>query len=1293
VHAGQVIGGRFEVEALAGSGGMADVYRALDRTTETRVAVKILRATGPEDLARLAREAQALARLTHPGIVRYVAHGTSDASEPFVAMEWVEGETLSRRLHAGPLPLTAAIKLGRALAAALGHAHEHGVVHRDVKPGNVVLRGGDVEDPILLDFGVARTGLAVGLTQLGTVIGTPRYMAPEQARGAQGIDARADVFALGALVFKCITGRAPFDGEDAIAVLAHLLFDDAPDVCELVPGVPRSVGDLLSRMLAKEPTLRFADGGAVMRAIDALDASEIPVIVAAPAPSGLTLRERRLLSLMVLTGKVDADVARAVANDFGGRAERLANGSVVVVVSGRENATELARVSARCALELRHALPDAPIVLATGRGDDVDDECTETMASDDSGKSPTGESTGTSRYSGVFERAAGLLRHEHAPGHGPLPIVIDDTTAGLLGADFDIARGKGPSPHALRGRASRAQYTLLGKPTPFVGRARELSSLLATWADVCEQGVARAILVVGEAGVGKSRLLYEMMAGLKAHEQPALTLRAKAEAEAAGSPFAALGVAVRREVGIDDDEDSADRWNKLAARVASVVPEGETHVAEFVAEVAGVRQPEAGEQVAAARRDPRLMGDRIRRAWQTWIRGEAARGPVLLVLEDFQWGDLPTVKLVEDMLRDLAEEPIFMLALARPEIESAFPNLWSRASVRLPLVGLPKKAAATFARAMLGGASLESVDRIVELASGNALYLEELVRSAAEGKTDAPESLLAILSAQVESLPDAERRVLRAGSVFGATFWTDGVCVLLGGEKEPNERVRAETNALLDSLGRREIVGVRAGSRLAGQRELDFRNALVRDVTYAMLTDEDKRLGHALAAGWLERAGEADPFVLAEHWERGAELDRALAEYTRSARRAYDACDYATVLDRVARAERCGASGDDLAELLVVAAEAQRWRGETRECCASASRAMELARPNSPTRFHALRLFAYASSFAGDIEGLARASRALVDCEPDDAALREWVSAMSHLGHSFVTIGQLADNQRIIERLEREWPRFANEVELMDLFHRAVGMGAYGLGDFTTFAEILARSAEIHARLGDVREAIIQTSNVGFAKMWVGLLDESLAAFAHAREQAVVLKLATLELNAMQNAAFIRLCKGELDEAVRGSREVLGRARIEAPRSMALAHATISRALRALGDFAQAESHAREARQVAPTPVVKMYTGAVLADALLGAGRLAEARAASDEALVELGAIASLAVGDLFALVVASEAREAGGDAAGARETILRAKALDDVRRAHLRSDAARSVWDADAPDSRRLRAALARLG
>ena len=1269
MRAGEVVADRFVIEALAGSGGMADVYRARDRTTEDLVALKLLRATGPEDLARLAREAQALARLTHPGIVRYVAHGTA-AGEPFVAMEWIEGDTLSKKLRKGPLSVAHTLELGRALASALGHAHQNGIVHRDVKPGNVVLREGKIDDPILLDFGVARTGLAVGLTQVGTVIGTPRYMAPEQARGGTVVDARADVFALGALLFKCMTGRAPFDGEDAIAVLAHLLFDEAPDVCALIPNVPRAVGDVLAKMLAKEPEGRYSDCNAVLRALEMLDATDIPVSVAAPAPSGLTLRERRLLSLMVLTGKVNVDAAKSVANDFGARAERLANGSVVVVVSGRENASELARVSARCALELRQAMPDAPIVLATGRGEDVAEDATQT----------SGDSTGSSsRYSGVFERAAGLLRQEPKDAladAGPLPIMIDDTTAGLLGTDFEIARGKGENPHALRGRAKmRGQYTLLGKTTPFVGRARELSSLLATWADVCDSGVARAVLVSGDAGLGKSRLLHEALAALATPQQqaPGLLLRAKADATTAGSPFAAIGAAIRREMGIEDTHEPRDRWNKLAARVGTVVAEGESHVADFVAEIGGLRITDPTEQVAAARRDPRLMGDRIRRAWAAWMRGECARGPAMIVLEDFQWGDLPTVKLIEDMLLDCAEEPIFVLALARPDIDQVFPNLWSRVVSRVPLVGLSKKAATTFVKTMLEQASPEVVERIVTLASGNALYLEELVRAAAEGHTDAPESLLAMLASQVESLADAERRVLRAASIFGNTFWTDGVCVLLGGDLEPNERVRNDTQSKLDTLAQKELVATRDGSRLVSQRELAFKSALVRDVTYSMLTEDDKKLGHALAADWLERAGETDPFVLGEHHARAGRAERAALEYGRAAHIAFDACDYAMALDRVARAEACGASGHALAELLVLASEAHRWLGQTTECRVTASRAIDFATPYTSAYYRALRMHAYAASFGGALAELDRAGKALLGAEPPPEALEDWVRAMAHLANSYITAGQVQNNELIITRLERvPLERLNNDPEMIDILRRAIGMRAYGRGDFTKMAALLKESAAARRAIGDLREVVIQVSNVGFALMWLGKMDESLEAFEQARAGAFELKLATLELNAIQNTAFIHLCQGNYDKALAGSREALSRAKIEAPRSIALAHLCIARCLLVRGEHAAAEVEARFGVEHSPTSVVRMYSYAVFADTLLASGKITEARTASNESIAILRTVGSLAVGDIYSFIVRAEVLDKDGDPDGALEAINEGKALSDSRRAFLKTDEAR---------------------
>ncbi len=1291
MHAGEIVAGRFGIEALAGSGGMADVYRARDSTTHDLVALKILRTSGPEDLARLAREAQALTRLSHPGVVKYVAHGTSDSNDAFVAMEWIEGPTLSKTLKRGPLPLALALKLGRALALSLAHAHEHGIIHRDVKPGNVILRNDDIEDPVLVDFGVARTGLAVGLTQLGTVIGTPRYMAPEQARGGQTVDMRADVFALGALMFKCITGHAPFDGEDAIAVLAHLLFDATPDVCAIVPNVPRAVGDLLEKMLAKEPSDRYADCTAVVRAIDLLDTSEIHVTVAVPAPSGLTLRERRLLSLMVLTGKVDANVARAVAGTFGARAEGLANGSVVVVVSGRDNATELARVSARCALELRRVMPEAPIVLATGRGEDRGDDATETMSDDASG------STGThSRYSGVFERAAVLLRHEDGEEdtERPLPIVIDDTTAGLLGADFDVTRRQGSSIHALRGggTGARAQYTLLGKPTPFVGRTRELATLLATWADVCEQDVARAMLIVGDAGLGKSRLLYELFEQLKTSAPPALLLRAKADATIAGSPFVAIGAAVRRELGISDDEPIDERWAKLAARVGSVVDAGEHHVAEFIAEVIGLRIDDPGEQVAAARRDPRLMGDRIRRSWQAWIRGEAAHGPVLIVLEDFQWGDLPTVKLVDDMLVDLAESPIFVLALARPEIDAAFPNVWSRVVERMPLIGLSKKAGATFVRSMLERDDA-AVERIVALASGNALHLEELVRASAEGKIGAPESLLAILSTQVESLPDAERRVLRAASVFGSTFSTDGVCVLLAGAQEPNERVRAETNTRIDALAQHEIVSERGSPRSARQRELEFRNTLVRDVTYAMLTDDDRRLGHALAADWLERVGGADPFVLAEHRERGDQADRAIAHYVRSASTALDAGDFATAIERIERAKRCHAEGTVLAEALLIEAEAHRWRGETRECSTSALAASERAKEGTVTYFRALRLMAYAASFGGDVELMARVTAVVRDAMPLPDAKIEWLLALMQVLKGLNVTGQVRDKDDLVRLFEEEARAFESDVDVSESLRLSKSLTAYQLGDFSTMVDAHSASARVREELGDDRGLVMNLSNLAFAAMWMGDHVESTATFERSREIARRCKLATLELNAMQNLAFLQFCAGDDDATIRASREILARAEIEAPRLMALAHLCIARAALRQGDRDRAEHEARAGVAAAPMAPIRMYAHAVLADVVLALGQVDDAITESDRALAlltELGNV--LIIGDLYAFVVRAEALHSKGDVEAARKVLARAQRMYDERRAFLRTDAARATYDAHCPERDRLLAATARL-
>ena len=220
---GEVVGARFALETRAGAGGMGVVYRARDLTSGTPVAVKILHDSHPDSVARFHRESDALSQLHQTTIVRYIAHGTTAGGRPFLAMEWLDGETLKERLTRGPLGHLESIDIALAVADALAAAHARGIVHRDLKPANILLVGGSAAQVKVLDFGVARMKAAgPALTSTGDVIGTPAYMSPEQARGVKDLDGRSDIFSLGAVVFECLTGQRPVGGSDALSVLVKL---------------------------------------------------------------------------------------------------------------------------------------------------------------------------------------------------------------------------------------------------------------------------------------------------------------------------------------------------------------------------------------------------------------------------------------------------------------------------------------------------------------------------------------------------------------------------------------------------------------------------------------------------------------------------------------------------------------------------------------------------------------------------------------------------------------------------------------------------------------------------------------------------------------------------------------------------------------------------------------------------------------------------------------------------------------------------------------------------------------
>jgi len=385
-----LVGERFELLETAGSGGMGTVYRGLDHATGTVVAVKILTDSGAESISRFANEAQVLGQLEHPHVVRYVTHGVMSSGKPFLAMEWLDGLSLAERLKQGPLGVEETVELAEHMASALGMAHARGYVHRDIKPSNLFLPGGDVRKAKLLDFGIARLDrVTSALTKTGMLIGTPGYMAPEQAKGEKrSIDARADIFSLGCVLFECLTGKPAFQGKPVIALLAKLWPEELPHVRDLRPEVPAPFDDLLYRMLSKDPDVRPADGNAVVAAIERLDSwQSVRVPRRASSTEALTHTEKRLVSVVAVVpsmsekveesgvtlgsvpipGKLLAEVRRAV-QPFGAKLEEIANGMLVALLVGTGVATDQAAIAARCALRMRLLLPHSPIVLLPVRG-------------------------------------------------------------------------------------------------------------------------------------------------------------------------------------------------------------------------------------------------------------------------------------------------------------------------------------------------------------------------------------------------------------------------------------------------------------------------------------------------------------------------------------------------------------------------------------------------------------------------------------------------------------------------------------------------------------------------------------------------------------------------------------------------------------------------------------------------------------------------------------------------------------------------------------------------------------
>jgi eukaryotic-like serine/threonine-protein kinase len=265
--------GRYEIKGALGQGAMATVYKAHDPDIDRTIAIKVLKpelARNDDYRVRFIREAKGAGTLSHPNIVTVYDVGEHEGL-PYITMEFVDGVTLGQALERGSrMPLHDAVSIGRQLSAALGFAHKRGIVHRDVKPGNIMLVGETMTVKVT-DFGICRIegGEATQATRIGDVIGTPHYMSPEQVLG-QPADARSDVFSTGIVLYQILTGELPFTGDTLVSVGMKIAKTDPRSLQEVVPDLPASLRRVIDRALKKAPEKRFANGEQLSSALGAV---------------------------------------------------------------------------------------------------------------------------------------------------------------------------------------------------------------------------------------------------------------------------------------------------------------------------------------------------------------------------------------------------------------------------------------------------------------------------------------------------------------------------------------------------------------------------------------------------------------------------------------------------------------------------------------------------------------------------------------------------------------------------------------------------------------------------------------------------------------------------------------------------------------------------------------------------------------------------------------------------------------------------------------------------------------
>ncbi|MDT5156869.1 MAG: hypothetical protein QOH51_1226 [Acidobacteriota bacterium] len=807
-------------------------------------------------------------------------------------------------------------------------------------------------------------------TQPGMVMGTVAYMSPEQARGLD-VDTRTDIWSLGVVLYEMLAGRPPFTGPTSSDVMASVLNRDPTSLSHVAIGIPSELERIVTKALAKDRDERYQTAKDMLIDLRRLrqrlefeaemqraslsveptgDATHRPVArqdggtrVALSAPGQLkqiTVLYADLHGLTTLTETLDAeelsDLMRELWNrvetiilDHGGTLDRRMGQQLMALWGASVAREDDPEQSVRAALAMRHIVGE---FVATDVRAAVGFNMIEVESNgEDSALVRIGINTGAvllgalGGQGDLMATGAAVNVAQRLGQSAPAGVILisHDTYRHVRGLfnvqELELPNVKGSAEpsrtYVVQGAKSRAfrlrTRGVEGVETRMVGREAELARLRDALRTVVEDQELQIISVIGEAGIGKSRLLYEFSSEVELLPERVSIFQARASQGTRGLPYALVRDLLSMRFGIQDSDAPQIARTKLERGVLEVFSGDSADAlmrAHFIGHLAGL-DFSASPYLAGVLNDAKQMRGRAFHYAAQFFADAARTSPILLHLEDIHWADEGSLDFLDHLARTCGSVPLLVLCLTRPDLFERRPSWGEGLSVhaRLTLQPLTKRESRQLVEEILRYAQAiphALRELIVSAAEGNPFYVEELVKMLIEqqvivpaaehwhvdaarlAEVRVPPTLTGVLQARLDNLSAWERIVLQRAAVIGREFWDDMLEQFMQTAAARGDRGEGDTRAALEELRGKELIYRREASAFAGTVEYVFKHALLRSVAYESVLKRERRRFHGEAARWLiERSGErVEEYVavIAEHYELAREMTLAAEWYGRA---------------------------------------------------------------------------------------------------------------------------------------------------------------------------------------------------------------------------------------------------------------------------------------------------------------------------------------------------------------------------------------------------------------------------